>query len=191
MSRAHARPKQPDLLRRQLLDCALRLVTEQGLTALTVQAVAEAAGATKGGLFHHFPSKRALIEAVFAELLALFEAGIEAEMARDPEPRGRFTRAYVVATFADHGLGLGNPVFAKTLSLFDDPGLVQSWSDWLAERTRRHADTDGGDWFETLRLAADGAWIARVCRVEGVAVDPAALCRHLLALTRVADPAGV
>jgi len=191
MSRAHTRPKQPEMIRRQLLDSAIRLICEQGLNALTVQAVAAAAGVTKGGLFHHFPNKRALLEALFSDLLDQFDAGIEAEMARDPEPRGRFTRAYVLASFADHGLGLGNPIVSKTLSLLDDPTLVRQWSAWLAERVARHADTDGGDWFETIRLAADGAWMARLCQIDGVADDLDRLCRHLLALTRRPDPTAV
>jgi AcrR family transcriptional regulator len=67
---AYSRKKQPEQVRRALLDCAAQLAVENGLSAVTLQAVAEAAGVTKGGLLHHFASKQILIEAVFANLLA-------------------------------------------------------------------------------------------------------------------------
>ncbi|MGO7697024.1 TetR/AcrR family transcriptional regulator, partial [Rhizobium leguminosarum] len=55
------RKKQPDVVRQALLDCATKLALEHGLAAVSFQAVASAAGVTKGGLFHHFPYKRLLI----------------------------------------------------------------------------------------------------------------------------------
>ena len=58
MVNAHHRKKQPEQVRRTLLDCAARIAAEQGIANVTVQAVAEAAGVTKGGLFHHFPEQK-------------------------------------------------------------------------------------------------------------------------------------
>ena len=66
---AHHRKKQPEQVRRALLDCAAQIAAEDGAAAITIQAVATRAGVTKGGLLHHFDSKQALIEAVFADLL--------------------------------------------------------------------------------------------------------------------------
>ncbi len=48
MATAYNRKKQPELVRRTLLDCAAKLALEQGLAAVTVQAVSHAAGVTKG-----------------------------------------------------------------------------------------------------------------------------------------------
>ncbi|MBP8939478.1 MAG: helix-turn-helix transcriptional regulator, partial [Agrobacterium sp.] len=62
MTNAHERKKQPEIVRRSLLDCAAKLAADQGVAALSIQAVADAAGVTKGGLFHHFASKQALLE---------------------------------------------------------------------------------------------------------------------------------
>lgn len=63
--------------RRRILDTAERLVLERGFAATSVDAVIEAAGTTKGGFFHHFPSKallgRALVERYAADDLALLE----------------------------------------------------------------------------------------------------------------------
>ncbi len=49
-----------DRRREQLLDVALRLFAVRGLTATTMDDIAEAAGVTKPLLYQHFDSKRAL-----------------------------------------------------------------------------------------------------------------------------------
>src|SRR3546814_4580542 len=101
MSLSHQRKKQPELVRRSLIDCAARIVAEAGVGGATIQAVADAAGVTKGGLLHHFPSKQILIEALFADLLeqldAQLDAQLEGEIEGDARSYGRFTRASVRA----------------------------------------------------------------------------------------------
>lgn len=48
----------------RMLDAAARLVVDRGAAHLTLDAVAAAAGVSKGGLLYHFPSKSALLEAM-------------------------------------------------------------------------------------------------------------------------------
>jgi AcrR family transcriptional regulator len=50
--------------RDRLLDAAEELAAVQGATSLTLDAVARAAGVSKGGLLYHFPTKEALLEAM-------------------------------------------------------------------------------------------------------------------------------
>src|SRR3546814_10243849 len=71
MSLSHQRKKQPELVRRSLIDCAARIVAEAGVGGATIQAVADAAGVTKGGLLHHFPSKQIRSEEHTSELQSL------------------------------------------------------------------------------------------------------------------------
>ena len=76
------------LTRNRILDAAERLVLERGFAATSVDAVLEAASTTKGGFFHHFPSKtalgRALVERYAAGDLALLEElASEAQAASD------------------------------------------------------------------------------------------------------------
>ena len=106
MDNAYQRKKQPEAVRRALLDQAARLAVEEGLAAVTVQAVSDAAGVTKGGFIHHFPSKQALIDAVFEELLDTLSDDLDRRLAADPQPYGSFTRAYVESVF-ELGLGAG------------------------------------------------------------------------------------
>lgn len=157
------RTKQPELLRRKLLDCTARLAAEQGIVAVTVQAVAAAAGVTKGGLFHHFPSKEKLIEAVFRDQLDRFDAAIESALVGDSDTRGCFSRAYVnvVVHLGD------NPLMTQSLSVISDPALRKLWSDWLRMRLDRHRATDAGVDLEVIRYAADGVWLADLWGVEG------------------------
>lgn len=51
------------LSRERILDAGRDLILAQGLSTMTVDAVCQSAGITKGGFFHHFPSKDALCTA--------------------------------------------------------------------------------------------------------------------------------
>lgn len=184
-SEAHSRKKEPDAVRRRLLDCAARLAVEQGLAAVSVQAVAAAAGVTKGGLFHHFASKQALIAAVFDDLLDQLDSEIDGWLAEDAGGRGRFSRAYVRAMFADRARGRQSPWAALTMSMIADPQSGRAWDAWLTQRLQAHAETDSGTVLEVVRLAADGAWLAHATAPGGESGgDDAALMAELLAMTR-------
>src|SRR5262245_50162545 len=47
--------------RDRILEAAEQLVADQGASNLTLDAVAQTAGVSKGGLLYHFPSKDALL----------------------------------------------------------------------------------------------------------------------------------
>lgn len=75
MSRATAAVKQKrasrsrggDATRRRILSGALRLFSREGFHGASVRAIARAAGLTEAGIYYHFPSKRAIIEALYQE----------------------------------------------------------------------------------------------------------------------------
>lgn len=50
--------------RGRILDAAEQLVTKEGASNLTLEAVAQAAGVSKGGLLYHYPNKDALLAAM-------------------------------------------------------------------------------------------------------------------------------
>lgn len=159
---AYTRAKQPAQVRRALLDCAAVIAIDRGVSGVTVQAVAAAAGVTKGGLFHHFSSKQALIEGLFADLLARVDAEIDAAIVADPKPRGSFTRAYVNAVFTGGAFGFDTPWAALSMVVVTDPSLRRLWNEWLKARLKRHGSTDGSPGLHVVRLAADGAWLSYV-----------------------------
>jgi len=158
----YTRAKQPEQVRRALLDHAAAIAMDHGVAGITVQAVAATAGVTKGGLFHHFGSKQALIEGLFADLLARVDAEIDAAIENDPKPRGSFTRAYVNAVFTGRTFGFTTPWAALSMVVVTDPPLRRLWNGWMKARLKRHRATDGAPALQIVRLAADGAWLSYV-----------------------------
>ncbi|MEM7273752.1 MAG: TetR/AcrR family transcriptional regulator [Actinomycetota bacterium] len=54
----------------QLLEAGRRLFADRGLTGTTVDAIAAEAGCSKGLVYHYFPTKEALAEAILIDWLA-------------------------------------------------------------------------------------------------------------------------
>jgi AcrR family transcriptional regulator len=163
MSIAHHRKKQPVLVRQQLLEVAARLATEQGMTAITLDAVSGASGVSKGGLLHHFPTKNALIDALFESLLERFDADIGELMRGDPVPHGRFTRAYLQAVADLKERPDDSSHWAQvTIALLAEPRLRLRWREWVRERSEEYIGTDSSLDAQIVRFAADGLWLADV-----------------------------
>lgn len=173
----HARTKRPELVKQLILDGASKICSEQGLSAVTIQAVAEMADVTKGGVLHHYASKQILVDAMMQYQLQKLDELLDTAIARDPEPFGRFTRAYILCTFEI-------PEETFSISLLTDPGLKQQWIVWFRERLERHKDTDSSPTLEIVRLAVDGFWLTKVTNTtEIVATDTQVLKERLQAMT--------
>lgn len=161
MSIAHHRRKRPELVRQQLLDVAARLSQESGLASMTLDAVSQAAGVSKGGLLHHFPNKMALLDGLFDDLTSKFDQAIEEEMRNDPVARGRFSRAYLSAVFSlGEGAAEGEGWRVLTIALLAEPALRERWRQWTADRTEEFIGTDSSTNCLLVRMAADGLWLA-------------------------------
>lgn len=155
-------------MRRSLLDQAARHAAEDGLAAITLQSVADAAHVTKGGLLHHFPNKQALIEAVFEDLLGTLDDEIDRLMADDPLAHGSFTRAYIDAFFQVARQGENSPWAALAISCMTDTKLRTLWSEWMRQRLVRHSATDDDQRLALARYAADGIWLANLTEISGL-----------------------
>ncbi len=185
MSESHRRKKQPERVRRQLVDVAARIASEQGVGAVTLDAVAQAAGVSKGGLLHHFPGKLPLLDGLFEHLVEEFDRALAEEMRQDPVAQGRFSRAYlrVVADLRD------NPVESRqwaglTMAMLNEPHLRERWRAWVEQRNTDYVGTDSSVAALIVRLAADGLWLADVTDCQ--TIDPEvrkALVERLVAMT--------
>jgi len=71
--------------RDRILDAAEQLVTDEGARHLTLDAVAQAAGVSKGGLLYHFPGKDALLAGMIERHIDQLNARCSAERARLPD----------------------------------------------------------------------------------------------------------
>ncbi|MCD7896164.1 MAG: TetR/AcrR family transcriptional regulator [Planctomycetaceae bacterium] len=78
---------------------AEKIVTTRGIGAATYENVAREAGVSKGGLLHHFPTKRELILATFDNYVDVMRRRREEIRASLPEGRTSLVRAVVLTTF--------------------------------------------------------------------------------------------
>ena len=77
--------------RAQILDTALKLFAHRGYGATSVRDIAEAAGLSKGNVYHHFPDK----ESIFRALLDRYFDAMST-------PDFPFNRALATGTFPDN-----------------------------------------------------------------------------------------
>lgn len=162
MTRLERPKRQPELVRRRLLDSAAMLAVKNGINGVSLSTVAADAGVTKGGLFHHFPNKQALTAALFDDVLQRLDEEIDRYIALDNGGHGCFTRAYIRVGFASSP---DRHVWAAlTYSMQADKELYQGWELWLSDRLKRHRATDGSEWLRVVRLAADGAWFTALMK---------------------------
>jgi AcrR family transcriptional regulator len=69
-----------------LLSAAAAQFSEAGYLGASLNEIVTAAGVTKGALYFHFPHKRAVAEAVIAEMTASWAAMVAGVRARDEDP---------------------------------------------------------------------------------------------------------
>ena len=72
--------------REQLLDAAERVFLERGVGHASLAEVADAAGVTRGAIYHHFDSKAALFEAMVERAEMPIDAAFESADASDDDP---------------------------------------------------------------------------------------------------------
>ncbi|WP_075289612.1 TetR/AcrR family transcriptional regulator [Pararhizobium arenae] len=173
MSIAHHRQKRPQLVRQQLLEVAARLSLENGVASVTLDAVSQAAGVSKGGLLHHFPNKMALLDGLFDDLTQKFDQELDEQMRNDPVAHGRFSRAYLAAV-----LSLGAQTAQETqawqvltIALLAEPALRDRWRQWVADRADEFVGTDSSTNCLLVRLAADGLWLADILQSHDIGAD--------------------
>ena len=145
-----------ELTRQKLLAASRQVALEEGGAAcLTIDAVAKAAGVSKGAVLYHFASKDQLLTAVLESLFDGFDVAIEAEAVAG----GGWLRAYLRASFPDDRAGYlkeTRAIFA-ILSLRPElrPIAQQRFLRWheQAEEDRQDVVTAS-----LIRSAIDGLW---------------------------------
>jgi AcrR family transcriptional regulator len=66
------RPKEPETSREEYLQAAMELFAKKGFYLTSVDDIAKKAGRSKGGFYHHFKSKNALLRALFSKMMHAF-----------------------------------------------------------------------------------------------------------------------
>lgn len=174
----------PARARLKVLDAAQRVLLERSAAAFTLDAVAAAAGVSKGGLLYHFPSKEALLEALVERAVDAVDAAL-APALESTEP-GEFTRAYLNLTVpaepSEHESdSAGALVAALAAAVALDPGLLaplrQAYDRW--QERLEHDGLDAAS-ATTVRLAVDGWWLAVLLQLRPLSADVHRATRALL-----------
>ena len=115
----------PEATRKAILDAALRLFSQRGFHATTVQAITNGARLSKGAFYHHFVSKEHVLQEIHAEYAVEMVAGAREVMADTSltpieQLRSIITRA-VIALGRHH---LHVAVFYQELRFLDRKSVV-------------------------------------------------------------------
>lgn len=95
---------EPAPVQRRLMAAATRLFADRGYDRTSVQEIVEAAGVTKGALYHYFGSKDDLLHEIYARLLRLQQEHLDAVADAEGPVQERLRRAAadVVVTTIDN-----------------------------------------------------------------------------------------
>ena len=170
--------------RTKLIDATLRLLAENGAARLTTQAVAEAAGLTRGSVQYHFASPTDLLKAALMELPVRLGTRIDVDVLRDLPLDERVDRM-----IDQYWTGFGSNIYAAFLELAMrgrlDPELKSVLDEALAQFDRDRAASwldlfhDSGRsekelavWRATLLTTMRGLALTRMLAEPGTDITP-------------------
>src|SRR3954447_11652488 len=109
----------------ELLDAAEALLAADGASAVTMSAVARAADAPSGSMYHRFPTRAALCGELWIRTAERLHAGLNAEASTsaNPQERGFAAAGYTVQWCRDH------PVEAQVVLTGADALGAAEWPD--------------------------------------------------------------
>lgn len=166
-----AEPKAKTSARDAILDAAEALVNRLGAAHLTLDAVAQQASVSKGGLLYHFPSKEALLEGMVARQLARFERDQAGCLQGDPDDPTARLLALVRASLNDCeeerclGAALLAAVANKPELLEPAREMNRGLSAAFSEHPLGHAGAS------VIWLATLGLWLLETLQVSPLSND--------------------
>jgi len=165
----------------RILDAVMQLILKGGLPSVTLSAVCQHAGISKGGLIHHFPNKERLVDAFIERSTEQYWELIENAVAPHVAGHGQRAKAYVdlvlakpeldpnhceheclavMLAFIQSGgqLPIVQRLYARLMQLLIHDGLGRASAEMLV------AATDGM-WFQSIIEPSD-SFQPRVSRVR-------------------------
>ncbi len=144
-----------------ILDAAVRLTEREGITALTLEAVAEESGLTKGGLLYHFRTREDLLLGIQQHIVQTLEKRLLDELGAPWAEASAVERgaAYVRVMMREERRGADLAFMVEAES---DPELSRIWDELMERWVPMPESLDPRllDLF-LARLAADGFWMFR------------------------------
>jgi AcrR family transcriptional regulator len=184
-----AAPNPLPAARDRILDAAERLVADEGASKLTLDAVAQAAGVSKGGLLYHYPSKDALLVAMIERHCEDLDRRCASELEHLPADKSSSRLKASILGVLRPRPGREDPGAALLAAAANNPALLDGararYADHLAQLT-----ASGGCFARSavIMLAVDGLMLGEVWRLTPFTSEQ----RELIVqeLLRLADEAG-
>lgn len=151
------RKNKPEELKHGLIMAAKHLMVSDGVVNLSMQKVADAAGTSKGGLFHHFKNKEELLNAVVGLYIAQLNTAILTITDELGAAQGRFTKAYLQVIFQDSKIGMNSNWSGLLTAIHADANMFEVWQNWMAQKQKQFAATDSHPQYQVVRYAIEGA----------------------------------
>lgn len=147
--------------RDMVLASAELVVADRGPAGLTIDAVAQAAGITKGGVQSCFGTKEALIEAMLARWANMYQGRVEEMIGTSQNPMD-LLRAHVSVTSGEDEESAARSA-ALVASLLQSPGHLGWVKNWYDERAEMLAALDEahGPKGRLAFFATEGAFLLR------------------------------
>lgn len=145
------------------MTAASEIIKEEGAIKFTLEAVAQRARISKGGLLYHFPSKEALVRGMVEEWENNYFNSFETLVNKDNKEIGKWNRAYIHSTISN--LENKNKKISSALmaAMFINPKLLEEFQykyNNLVEKLMN----DGIEPVKVsiARLALDGLWFSEI-----------------------------
>ncbi|NYE46476.1 AcrR family transcriptional regulator [Spinactinospora alkalitolerans] len=171
--------------RDRILDALQDILIEEGSSAVTLEAVAAAAGVSKGGLLYHFPSKTAMMTGLVRRLADRAEE----EFGEAVETEGGVVRGFLRTSLPESSeeAALYWSIIAALRSKEDVSEearrlihhVFAQWSELL------HQEIDDPVLAETIRLVGDGLYLTAIAGLPQP--DPEVVRRMMDRLIEQAD----
>ena len=153
----------PTISREELLDVAEGIVRRGGGAALTIGALAQAAGISKGGVQYSFASKDALVRALIDRWTDQFDRLLGEPLAEDPVD---FVHRYIAATRVSQQ-AINAKMAGLLVSYLEDPTNLQETRDWYRGIFARLAgDTARARAARVAFLAVEGLFLMQINGID-------------------------
>jgi AcrR family transcriptional regulator len=155
---ADRRPRGRPSSRERMLQAASAIVVEEGAQRLTLDAVAERAGVSKGGVMYNFPTKEALLESMIDGIIARNQDMLRRTTDRLPARPGRELLAYVTNSLRspdadDRASG------ALLAIIANHPKLMTRVAEFYRARFERMTRDLPFERAAIVHLATEGLWL--------------------------------
>ena len=155
--------RKPTISRDGLLDVAEELVRQQGGGALTIGALAKAAGISKGGVQYSFANRDDLVSSLVDRWISRFDAMLGDTETLDPVD---FIRRYIAATRTSQQ-AMDAKIAGLMVNYLENPEHLKETRDWYRGIFDRLASTSpNAQAARVAFLAVEGLFLLRINGID-------------------------